>query len=98
MNVSSQNDLPDLSIRALHDDDDVPDGLPAVGPDADTPQWQRTRGAIANGQVVGTASLSLSPVIDLYFCEVTVIPGYRRRDIGTASTPLSTSSLIEQSL
>ena len=82
MNVSSQSDLPDLSIRSLHDDD-VLDGLPAVGPDADTPQWQRTRVAIANGQVVGTASLSLSPVSDMYFCEVTVIPGYRRRGIGT---------------
>jgi GNAT superfamily N-acetyltransferase len=83
VNVSSQNELPDVSIRALHDNDDVLDGLPAVGPDADTPQWHRTLVAIANGQVVGTASLSLSPAIDLYFCAVTVIPGYRRRGIGT---------------
>ena len=79
----AQNDPPELLIRSLLPDDDVVDGLPTPRPDADTPQWHRTRVAIADGQVVGFASLTLAPEIDWYFCEVTVSPDYRRRGIGT---------------
>jgi Acetyltransferase (GNAT) family len=74
---------PDVEIRAPRDDDSVVDDVLTPRPDADTPQWQRTRVAIADGQVVGTASLTLAPVTDWCFCEVTVIPEYRRRGIGT---------------
>ena len=79
---AAQSDPPELLIRPLLSDDDV-DGVPTPRPDADTPQWHRTRVAIADGQVVGFASLTLAPVIDWYFCEVTVIPEYRRQGIGT---------------
>ena len=74
---------PDLEIRTLRDDDSVVDGLLTPRPDADTPQWQRTRVAITDGQVVGSASLTLALVTDWYFCEVTVVSAYRRRGIGT---------------
>jgi hypothetical protein len=73
----------DFEIRALRDDDSVVDGVLTPLPDVDTPQWQRTRVAIADGQVVGSASLTLAPVTDWYFCEVTVVPEYRRRALGT---------------
>jgi GNAT superfamily N-acetyltransferase len=80
---AAQNDPHELLIRVLHPDDVVVDGMPSPRPDADTPQWQRTRVAIADGQVVGSASLTLAPVTDWYFCEVTVAADYRRRGIGT---------------
>jgi GNAT superfamily N-acetyltransferase len=79
----AHNDPPEWVIRSLITDDDVVDGLPTPRPDADTPQWQRTRVAIADVHAVGSASLTLAPGIDWYFCEVTVIPEYRRRGIGT---------------
>jgi len=72
---------PDVEIRAPRDDDWVVDGVPLPRPGDDT--WQRTRVAIADGQVVGSASLMLAPVTDWYFCEVTVVPEYRRRSLGT---------------
>ena len=72
---------PDVEIRAPRDDDSVVDGVPLPRPGDDT--WQRTRVAIADGHVVGSASLMLAPVTDWYFCEVTVAPEYRRRGIGT---------------
>jgi Acetyltransferase (GNAT) family len=72
---------PDVEIRAPRDDDSVVDGVPLPRPGDDT--WQRTRVAIADGQVVGSASLMLAPVTDWYFCEVTVVPEYRRRGLGT---------------
>jgi GNAT superfamily N-acetyltransferase len=37
---------------------------------------------IADGQVVGAASVTLSQVIDSYFCHVNVTPDHRRRGIG----------------
>ena len=72
---------PDVEIRVPRDDDSVVDGVPLPRPGDDT--WQRTRVAIADGQVVGSASLTLAPVTDWYFCEVTVVSAYRRRGIGT---------------
>ena len=72
---------PDVEIRAPRDDDSVVDGVPLPRPGDDT--WHRTRVAIADGQVVGSASLTHAPVTDWYFCEVTVVPQYRRRGIGT---------------
>ena len=72
---------PDVEIRAPRDDDSVVDGVPLPRPGDDT--WQRTRVAIADGQVVGSASLTLAPVTDWYFCQVTVVPEYRRRGLGT---------------
>ncbi len=72
---------PDVEIRAPRDDDSVVEGVPLPRPGDDT--WQRTRVAIADGQVVGSASLMLAPVTDWYFCDVTVVPEYRRRGLGT---------------
>jgi hypothetical protein len=94
---AAQNDPPELVIRALHPDDDVLDGVPTPRPDTDTPQWQRTRVAIADGRIVGSASLTLAPVTDWYFCEVSLSPNTVAEVLARASTPLSTSSRIQAS-
>lgn len=71
----------DVQIRAPREDDRFADGVPAPRPGQDS--WRRTRVAVADGQCVGVASLTLSPVTDTYVCEVDVAPDYRRRRIGT---------------
>lgn len=74
-------------IRAVEAGDRVPDDLPALRPDEDSPGWRRTRVAHAvhqaGDQIVGTASVALSAATDTYFCEIDVVPRYRRQGIGT---------------
>jgi GNAT superfamily N-acetyltransferase len=72
-----------LRIRAVEAGDLIPDDLPAPRPDVDGARWRRTRVAVADGQIVGIASVALSAATDSYFCEVEVVPGHRRRGIGT---------------
>lgn len=71
----------DVQIRAPHEDDRLADGVPVPRPGQDS--WRLTRVAVAEGECLGAASLTLSPVTDTYFCEVDVAPAYRRRRIGT---------------
>jgi GNAT superfamily N-acetyltransferase len=73
----------DVAIREPRDGDRFAVGVPAVRPDEDIPRWRRSRVAIADEEVVGAATFTLSAVTDSYFCEVTVAPGYRRRGVGT---------------
>lgn len=82
MNGSPRDDESELWIRDGHEDDRADGVLPPL-PDMDVPQWRRTRVALARGQVVGAATVRLSPVMESCFCEVTVTPEYRRRGIGT---------------
>lgn len=72
-----------IRTRPAQPHDQIPDGLPPAQPDSDTPVWRRSLVGLVGDDIVATASLSLSPLTDTYFCEVTVTPDYRRRGIGT---------------
>ncbi|HWH99533.1 MAG TPA: GNAT family N-acetyltransferase [Propionibacteriaceae bacterium] len=72
-----------VQIRALRAGDKVAEGLPSPPPDGDGPRWRRSVVAVAEGQVVGFATLTLNPATDTYFCDVSVSPAHRRRGIGT---------------
>ncbi|MEA2508687.1 MAG: hypothetical protein QOG21_769 [Actinomycetota bacterium] len=75
---------PDVNVRSTQPDAVVDDDLPLPQSDCDEPFWRRTVVAERDGQVVGWASVVLTPVHDLYFCDVQVSPPHRRQGIGTA--------------
>lgn len=81
--TSLSNAANNLEIRAPHADDRFPADVPPPQPDEDAPRWRRSQVAVVDGQVVGAASVALSPVTDSYFCEVDVTSPYRRQGIGT---------------
>jgi GNAT superfamily N-acetyltransferase len=83
MSVSGAFEV-DVQFRALQADDEIADGLQLPAADRGGPGWRRTLAAVAEGQVVGFATLALSPATDAYFCDVSVTPAFRRRGIGTA--------------
>jgi len=82
VDVSSETGVT-VQVRAVQAGDKVAEGLPSPPPDRDGPSWRRTLVAIVEGQVVGFATLTLSPATDTYFCDVSVSPAHRRRGIGT---------------
>jgi GNAT superfamily N-acetyltransferase len=82
MDISSETGVA-VQVRALQAGDKVAEGLPSPPPDSDGPRWRRTVVAVAEGQVVGFATLTLNPATDSYFCDVSVSPAHRRRGIGT---------------
>jgi GNAT superfamily N-acetyltransferase len=82
MDISSETAVT-VQVRGLHAGDKVAEGLPSPPPDSDGPRWRRTLVAIAEGQLVGFATLTLNAATDTYFCDVSVSPAHRRRGIGT---------------
>jgi GNAT superfamily N-acetyltransferase len=82
MDTSSETGA-DVQVRTVQAGDKAAGGLPSPPPDRDGPSWRRTLVAIVEGQVVGFATLTLSPATDTYFCDVSVSPAHRRRGIGT---------------
>src|SRR3982750_4370129 len=87
MDISSENEaavqVQAVQVRRVQAGDEGAEGLPSPPPDSDGPSWRRTLVAIVEGQVVGFATLTLSPATDIYFCDVSVSPAHRRRGIGT---------------
>lgn len=82
MDISSETGVA-VQVRALQAGDKVAEGLPSPPPDSDGRRWRRTVVAVAEGQAVGFATLTLNPATDSYFCDVSVSPTHRRRGIGT---------------
>jgi GNAT superfamily N-acetyltransferase len=82
MDISRETGV-DVVVRALQAGDTSAEGLPEPPPDDDGHRWRRTMVAVAEGQVVGFATLVLNRATDSYFCEVSVSPAHRRRGIGT---------------
>jgi GNAT superfamily N-acetyltransferase len=82
MDISSENGVA-IQVRAHQAGDKVAEGLPSPPPDSDGPRWRRNLAAVAEGQVVGFATLTLNRATDSYFCDVSVSPAHRRRGIGT---------------
>lgn len=81
--VTESNIDDQVRIRPVESGDLISDDLPAPRPDEDGPRWRRSLVAQIGNQMIGTASLALSPVTDSYFCEINVAASHRRRGIGT---------------
>jgi GNAT superfamily N-acetyltransferase len=72
-----------IQVRTFRAGDTTAEGLLSPPPDQDGHRWRRTLVAVAEGQVLGAATLTLNAVTDSYFCEVAVSPDHRRSGLGT---------------